>query len=147
MPVSRKSVENARSLRRELTPPEAKLRTYLRTRPLGLKFRRQHPIGIFSLDFYCASVKLAIEIDGVAHDMGDNPARDIVRDAWVAEQGVRTLRISPPPRDCVARSPSPSDDGEEKLLSSLREARGGGPRREAAWWRGNAMPPHRKALP
>ncbi len=98
MPTPRRTVESARKLRRELTPPEARLWRYLRTRPLDLKFRRQHPIGIFSLDFYCASAKLAIEIDGIAHDMGDNPARDIARDAWVGEQGVRTLRI---PADLV----------------------------------------------
>lgn len=98
MPTSRRTVESARKLRRELTPPEARLWTYLRTRPLDLKFRRQHPIGTFSLDFDCASAKLAIEIDGIAHDMGDNPARDIARDAWIAGQGVRTLRI---PADLV----------------------------------------------
>jgi len=98
MPPPRRTVERSRTFRRALTPPEVRLWTYLRTRPLDLKFRRQHPIGIVSLDFYCASAKLAIEIDGIAHDMGDNPARDIARDAWVAEQGVRTLRI---PADLV----------------------------------------------
>ncbi len=93
MPAPRKSVEDARRLRRALTPPEAMLWTSLRTRPHGLKFRRQHPIGTFSLDFYCASARLAIEVDGMAHDMGSNPQRDMARDARIAEQGVRTLRI------------------------------------------------------
>jgi very-short-patch-repair endonuclease len=65
----------------------------LRSRPGGLRFRRQHPIGPFILDFYCAQARLAIEIDGIAHDMGDRPARDRDRDAWLGQQGVATLRL------------------------------------------------------
>jgi len=93
MPPPRKTVIRARSLRRAMTPPEVKLWTYLRTRPNGLKFRHQHPLGPYVLDFYCAAAKLAIEIDGMAHDMGDHPERDEARDIWVTAQGVRTLRI------------------------------------------------------
>ncbi|WP_349356896.1 endonuclease domain-containing protein [Sphingobium nicotianae] len=52
------------------------------------------------LDFYCPSAKLAIEIDGMAHDMGHNPARDGMRDGWLAQQGVETLRI--PARQVMA---------------------------------------------
>jgi len=46
------------------------------------------------LDFFCYEAGLAIEIDGFAHELGDNPQRDLRRDQWVAEQGVRTLRIA-----------------------------------------------------
>ena len=94
MPPLRRTVERARRLRREMSPPEVKLWQYLRKRPDGFKFRHQHPIGPYSLDFYCAAARLAIEVDGVAHDMGDNPVRDERRDAWLKDQGVETLRIN-----------------------------------------------------
>lgn len=59
-----------------------------------LKFRRQHPIHTFVLDFYCASAKMAIEVDGVAHEMGDRSERDDTRDAFLAEKGIRIIRLS-----------------------------------------------------
>ena len=62
-----------------MSPPEAKLWNLLRARPEGLKFRHQHPAGPYTLDFYCAAVRLGIEVDGISHDMGDNPQRDIER--------------------------------------------------------------------
>ena len=51
-------------------------------------FRRQHPIGPYVIDFYCAKAWLAIEIDGMSHDMGDRPYSDAQRDAWLRERGV-----------------------------------------------------------
>src|SRR5690606_33053070 len=83
-----------RELRRAMSLPEGALWQVLRTRPGGLKFRRQHPMGPFVLDFYCPAAKLAIEVDGAAHDMGDNPERDARRDAWLKEKGIRTLRVT-----------------------------------------------------
>lgn len=65
----------------------------LRRKELGLRFRRQHPIGPYVLDFYCDAARLAVEVDGAAHAVADNPARDLRRDAWLAAQGIRTLRI------------------------------------------------------
>ncbi|MEJ0064477.1 MAG: endonuclease domain-containing protein [Caulobacteraceae bacterium] len=71
-------------MRKNLTPPEARLWQALRGRALdGLKFRRQHPIGPFILDFYCVSARLAVEVDGSVHTLGDNPARDDSRDLWL----------------------------------------------------------------
>ena len=90
---SKFGTKRARALRRAMTLPEVLLWRFLRTRPDGLKFRRQHPAGPYVLDFYCETVRLAIEVDGMAHDMGNNPARDERRDAWLTEQGVATLRI------------------------------------------------------
>ena len=87
------STKVARSLRKRMTPPERRLWNVLKTRPEGLKFRRQHPLGPYTLDFFCHEAAIAIEIDGMAHDLGNNPARDAHRDAWVAKQGVRTLRF------------------------------------------------------
>ncbi|HEY2707415.1 MAG TPA: endonuclease domain-containing protein [Caulobacteraceae bacterium] len=88
------TILNARRLRREMTPPEARLWMALRRKVAdGLKFRRQHPVGPYVLDFYCDGAKLAVEVDGFAHLTGDHPERDSRRDAWLAARGVRTLRI------------------------------------------------------
>jgi len=63
-------------------------------RQSDLKFRRQHPVGPFIVDFYCAAAKLAIEIDGIVHDMSDRPERDAARDAFIGERGITTIRIA-----------------------------------------------------
>jgi very-short-patch-repair endonuclease len=65
-----------------------------RLRQADIKIRRQHPCGPYVLDFYCPPAKLAIEVDGVSHDMGDRPERDIARDLFVQERGISVLRIS-----------------------------------------------------
>ena len=91
--TSNSTIIRARELRRAMSLLEGALWQVLRTRPGGLKFRRQHPMGPFVLDFYCPAAKLAIEVDGAAHDMGNNPERDARRDAWLKEQGLRTLRV------------------------------------------------------
>ncbi|MCP4382797.1 MAG: DUF559 domain-containing protein [Hyphomicrobiales bacterium] len=56
-------------------------------------FRRQHPVGPYVIDFYCAAARLAAEIDGWSHAAGDRSERDERRDAWLRERGIRTLRI------------------------------------------------------
>jgi very-short-patch-repair endonuclease len=84
--------------------PEGLLWRELRRKPSDIKFRRQHPLGGYVLDFYCAQAKVAIEIDGSAHDMGKQPEHDAKRDAFVREQGIEVLRI--PAADVLA---SPSD--------------------------------------
>jgi very-short-patch-repair endonuclease len=87
------SSTRARLLRKRMTPPERRLWNVLRTRPEGFKFRRQHPLGAFILDFFCHRAALAIELDGLAHELGSNPQRDNRRDSWLAKQGVHTLRF------------------------------------------------------
>ncbi|WP_312165120.1 endonuclease domain-containing protein [Phenylobacterium sp.] len=85
----------ALSLRKAMTLPEVLLWKALKGRRLdGLHFRKQHPAGPYVLDFYCDSAKLCVEVDGYSHGAGTRPARDEQRDAWLAEQGIRTLRIS-----------------------------------------------------
>lgn len=74
--------------------PEGLLWQVLRERPSGLKFRRQHPLGRYVLDFYCASARLVIEVDGESHRMGRQAERDEVRDRWLSEQGLRVVRFS-----------------------------------------------------
>jgi ATP-dependent DNA helicase RecQ len=82
--------ERAKQFRQALTPPEARLWQALRGHRLdGLKFRRQHPLGPYVLDFYCPSAQLAVVVDGQSHDA----LRDARRDGWVNSQGIRTLRI------------------------------------------------------
>ena len=89
------TVANARRLRRNLSPPEALLWSRLRARvPEMPIFRRQHPIGPYVLDFYCAKARLAIEIDGMSHDVADRPQRDLRRDAWLKAEGVTVMRIA-----------------------------------------------------
>jgi very-short-patch-repair endonuclease len=88
------TVELARRLRRELSQPEARLWSRLRARTAGAPvFRRQHPIGPYVLDFYCAKARLAVEVDGISHDMGDRPQRDGLRDGWLGAQGVSVVRL------------------------------------------------------
>jgi very-short-patch-repair endonuclease len=87
------STDKARTLRKKMTPPERRLWNALKIRPDGFKFRKQHAFDPYTLDFFCYEAALAIEIDGFAHELGTNPQRDIRRDAWVAGQGVRTLRF------------------------------------------------------
>ena len=73
--------------------PEVLLWRLLRPRPHGVKFRRQHPIGDYVCDFFCAEQRLIVEIDGSVHDMGDRPERDIVREARLRKAGYDIVRI------------------------------------------------------
>jgi very-short-patch-repair endonuclease len=90
-----KTINNARRLRRILSVPETRLWNRLRERAPGKPvFRRQHPIGPYVPDFYCAKARLAIEIDGISHDMGGRPQYDIRRDAWLGARGVTVVHIA-----------------------------------------------------
>jgi very-short-patch-repair endonuclease len=89
----RETVKRARELRSEMSLPEAILWRELRKRPGGHKFRRQHPAGVYVLDFYCAKARLDIEVDGWAHDNPANAQRDGNRSAFLRSQGVATTRI------------------------------------------------------
>jgi very-short-patch-repair endonuclease len=83
---------HAKRLRKEMTSPEIGLWLALRRNEAGLRFRKQHGVKNYVLDFYCAPARLAIEVDGEAHNRGDRPMREIARDEWLAKQGVRVLR-------------------------------------------------------
>ena len=105
MPRKRRSgdLAKARELRQAMSLPEVLLWNLLRKSPDGVHFRRQERCGDYILDYYCAKVKVCIEIDGIAHDMGDRPARDKQRDAWLAGEGIEVMRI---PATDVLRSPA-----------------------------------------
>jgi very-short-patch-repair endonuclease len=88
-----RGIARAKSMRRRLSLPEALFWRELRAHPGGFKFRRQHGAGRYTLDFYCHEAAMCIEVDGIAHDMGDNPQRDAERDAWLNTQGIMVLRL------------------------------------------------------
>jgi very-short-patch-repair endonuclease len=90
----RDTVRRARHLRRTMSLPEVLLWQRLKGSPDGVAFRKQHPVGAYVLDFYCAAAKTGIEVDGIAHDMGDRPQRDARRDMWLAAQGIQVVRIA-----------------------------------------------------
>ncbi len=90
----------AKRERRSGNMPEVLLWRELRKRPGLLKFRRQHPLGDIVLDFVCLERRLAIEIDGEAHNRGDRPERDRQRDAHLETLSFQVLRI--PARDVLA---------------------------------------------
>jgi very-short-patch-repair endonuclease len=86
--------ERCRILRRQATYPEQLLWRLLRNRQLnGYKFRRQHVLGRFVLDFYCDQAKLVVEIDGGGHGEHDQMGRDAHRSAELQAQGIRVLRF------------------------------------------------------
>ena len=83
-----------RAYRRNPTEAERILWSELRGRRLnGLRFRRQHPIAGYIVDFYCAEAKLAIEVDGSVHEGAAAKARDSIRTAAIEEHGVRVIRF------------------------------------------------------
>ena len=89
------SYARAKAFRRQLTPPELTLWRCVRAkRFLGYKFRRQHPVGPYILDFYCAAAKLAVEIDGQSHDHPERIEHDRRRTGWLGRRGIRVMRIA-----------------------------------------------------
>jgi very-short-patch-repair endonuclease len=84
----------ARRLRRDETDVEARLWSKLRRAQIdGHSFRRQHPAGPYVLDFYCAELRLAIELDGGQHNETPQQTRDARRNEWLRGQGVTVLRF------------------------------------------------------
>lgn len=86
--------DRARDLRQRMNSAERKLWQALRSRKIGgFKFRRQHPFGPYTLDYYCHDLRLAIEIDGPSHlERYDD---DVARDIYMERHGILTLRFKP----------------------------------------------------
>ena len=83
---------NARDLRRSMTDAERLLWRYLRQRKVaGRKFRRQHPVVNYVVDFACLEAGLIVEVDGGQH--ADRQDHDTARTAWLERQGFRVLRF------------------------------------------------------
>ena len=93
IPKDNSQLENARRLRREMTPHERKL-WYLFLRKYPVKIYKQRIIGRFIVDFYCASAKLVIELDGSQHYEPQGTAYDSARSAFLTALGLEVLRFS-----------------------------------------------------
>jgi very-short-patch-repair endonuclease len=85
--IAPRILQRSRDFRHPLTPPEAKIWRAVRNRQLGFMIRRQHPIGRFIADFYCAEAMLVIEIDGDVHADPDQAEYDQARTGWLEERG------------------------------------------------------------
>ena len=93
IPKDNHQLETARQLRREMTPQERKL-WYLFLRTYPVKIYKQRVIGRFIVDFYCASAKLVIEVDGSQHYEPQGMAYDDERTAFLSSLGLEVLRFS-----------------------------------------------------
>lgn len=83
-----------RQLRHDMTDAERLLWKRLCRKQLdGWKFRRQHGLGDFVMDFYCPIIKLCIEVDGGIHDEPDVHQKDVRRTEFLEKQGIRVLRF------------------------------------------------------
>lgn len=90
--MKRPNIPHARTLRHDQTDAERAIWRQLRNRHLlGLKFRRQHPIGRFIVDFVCVEQMLVVELDGGQHV--DLAARDGSRTQWLRSEGYTVLRF------------------------------------------------------
>lgn len=89
--------EKRRELRRKMTPPEARPWSVLRgRRMLGYRFRDQYGVDRYVLDFYCPSLKLAIELDGDSHYVEGAQEYDAARQQAVEGYGIRFIRFTNP---------------------------------------------------
>ena len=89
-----KMTSRARRLRANMTDAERKLWQSLRRGSLnGFNFRRQHPVGPYTLDFYCPQLRLGIEIDGGQHAYQNVAANDHQRNQWLTTKGILILRF------------------------------------------------------
>src|SRR5215217_6859742 len=89
--------QNLKDLRRQnrnnLTSAEAELWKHLKNSQLGRKFRRQHSVGKYILDFYCPEEKLAVELDGRGHFTDNGFERDEVRTDYLKSLNIQVLRF------------------------------------------------------
>jgi cyclase len=86
--------EKAKNLRNKLTTAEMALWGYLKTNPSGHKFRRQHPIGIYIVDFFCYKLKLVIEVDGLIHEKEEIKKDDEEREKIIRAEGIKLIRFT-----------------------------------------------------
>jgi very-short-patch-repair endonuclease len=96
MPASKPHLkyELARRFRRELTDAEVRLWVRIKGKPEGVHFRKQHPVGVYILDFYCAAARLAIEVEGQIHNVPEVAAQDEIRFSWLKAHGFEVMRLA-----------------------------------------------------
>ncbi len=131
-------VEIAGDLRKRQTSAEEMLWSLLRNRQfLSLKFRRQHQIGDYVVDFYCDEKKLVVELDGSAHDSPERKEKDHRRDAYLISLGMKVLRfpnaqllddpesvLETMTNYCSQLTPRPLGEGSGVRVNRLRDRRG-----------------------
>jgi len=133
------ALSRARELRRQMTYPERRLWSVLRDREVSCwKWRRQHPKGIYILDFFCHEAGLVVEVDGDSH--AGQEEYDANRTEWLEEQGLRVIRFTNDDvlknldgvmeeilRVCQERCPHPGlpPEGKEERNRSLLSPEGG----------------------
>ncbi|MBS0385725.1 MAG: endonuclease domain-containing protein [Proteobacteria bacterium] len=86
-------IERARGNRKNPTNAETRMWSLLRDRRLNYKFRRQHPIGPYVVDFACSSIHLIIEVDGPSHSDPEQRAFDAMRSEYLRLAGWTILRV------------------------------------------------------
>jgi cyclase len=86
--------ENAKKLRENQTNAEKILWEYLKQKPYGFNFRRQHPLSTFVADFYCHPMRLIIEVDGGIHEMPAVKQYDKDRQEFLESNGIQFLRFT-----------------------------------------------------
>ena len=91
--ASQEVFKNAALLRKAMTIPEQIMWEYFKMKPLGYKFRRQHPISAYILDFYSHSAKLSIEIDGEYHFTKEQKEKDHQRTEYLKSVGIKEIRF------------------------------------------------------
>jgi very-short-patch-repair endonuclease len=91
---SKNEQEKRRQLRKVMAPAEVRVWSRMRAKQLNYKFRRQHSVGAYVLDFYCPEIKLAIEIDGDTHSGMSAHQYDCQRQRFIESFGVRFLRFT-----------------------------------------------------
>jgi len=85
--------QKAEELRNRMTPAEEILWKYIHINPWKLKFRRQHPVWNYVVDFYCHGIKLVIELDGEIHEVEDVKKNDEIRESYLRDLGLTVLRF------------------------------------------------------
>jgi very-short-patch-repair endonuclease len=95
VPARASAIDFRRTLRLRSTDAEQQLWRLLRAKRLaGFKFRRQHTVGPYVLDFLCHAENLAVEADGGQHFSEEGQARDRARDEYLARRGIRVMRFT-----------------------------------------------------
>jgi very-short-patch-repair endonuclease len=113
VPRPSEDTARARRLRQELTEEELRLWHQLRAGKLGVRFRRQQPIGRYVVDFACQTKRLIVEVDGSQHV---ESAYDRERDNWLHSQGYTILRFWN--HDVLMHT----DDVIDRIFAALEEA-------------------------
>ncbi|MBI5059947.1 endonuclease domain-containing protein [candidate division KSB1 bacterium] len=115
--VPHENWSRAHELRRALTPAEQVLWSALMGKQLGVKFRCQHPIGPYIVDFYADELRLVIELDGEIHALEEVKARDAEREAYLKSRQRVVVRFT---NREVLETPEKVLDEIRKIITQLK---------------------------